>query len=148
MATAKNLIASKNVEKNFSVESTDTVFKALEVMASAHIGAVLVTENEKIVGIFTERDYARKGELKGHVAKDTLIRDLMTKQMLTVETDTSVDQCMALMKKYGIRHLPVIENDKLVGVVSMRDVVAVLMADRESTIKGLENYILGSGFAT
>jgi len=148
MATVKNLIDQKNVGKNFSVECTDTVLKALEVMADANIGAVLVTEGNKITGIFTERDYARKGELKGLVAKDAQIRDVMTEKMITVKTSTSVDQCMALMKEYGIRHLPVVDDDKLVGLVSMRDVVSALMADRESTIKGLENYILGSGFAT
>ena len=148
MATVKQLISSKSNRTNYSVECTDTVLKALEVMANANIGAVLVTENEKIVGIFTERDYVKKGELKGHTAKETHVRDLMTEQMITVTTDTSVDHCMGLMRDYKIRHLPVVEHDKLIGLVSMRDVVAVLMEDRESTIKGLENYILGSGFAT
>ena len=148
MATVKNLIDSKQVEVNYSVTYTDTVLKALATMSDANIGAVLVTEDEKIVGIFTERDYARKGELHGSVANNTPVKDLMTEKMITVTTATSVDQCMALMKEYSVRHLPVVEDDKLVGVVSMRDVVAVLMADRESTIKGLENYILGSGFAT
>ena len=77
-----------------------------------------------------------------------LVRDLMTEQMLTVTPDTSMDQCMALMKQYHIRHLPVVENDTVVGMVSMRDVVDTILSDHESTIKGLENYILGSGFAT
>lgn len=148
MATVKNLIDSKKIEKNYSISCTDTVLKAVEVMAEANIGAVLVTENEKIVGIFTERDYTRKGELQGRSAKTTLVQEVMTEQMITVTTNTSVDQCMVLMKDYGVRHLPVVEEGKLIGLVSMRDVVAVLMADRESTIKGLENYILGSGFST
>lgn len=148
MATVRTLMNTKKDETNYTVDGNDNVLKALEVMANANIGAVLVTEGGKITGIFTERDYIRKGELLGRSAKTTLVKELMTEKMVTVTTDTSMDQCMALMKEYRIRHLPVVENDKLIGVVSMRDVVAVIMADRESTIKGLENYILGSGFAT
>ncbi|GAB4504880.1 MAG: CBS domain-containing protein [Anaerolineales bacterium] len=148
MATVRTLMNIKKDDTNYTVDCNDKVIKALEVMASANIGAVLVAEGGKITGIFTERDYTRKGELMGRSAKTTAVKELMTEQMITVTTDTSLDQCMALMKQYNIRHLPVVENDKLVGLVSMRDVVAVLIADRESTIKGLENYILGSGFAT
>lgn len=148
MATVKQLISTKNYGANYSVDCTDTVLKALEIMAEANISAVMVTENDKVVGIFTERDYSRKGELKGLSAKSTPVRDLMTEQMITVTPETSIDQCMGLMQQYRIRHLPVIENDTMVGMVSMRDVVATILSDRESTIKGLENYILGSGFAT
>ena len=148
MATVKHLIESKKIEKNYSVAHTDSVLNALELMAEVNIGAVLVTEGEKIVGIFSERDYARKVELRGKESKNTPIKDVMTKQMITVTTDTTVNQCMALMKQHSIRHLPVVENDKLIGLVSMRDVVVVIIKESESTIKGLENYILGSGFAT
>ena len=148
MATVKQLISKKSDGTNYAVECTDNVFKALQIMAEANISAVMVTEDDKVVGIFTERDYSRKGELKGQAAKNTAVQDLMTEQMLTVTPDTSVDQCMGLMMQYRIRHLPVIDQDKLVGMVSMRDVVSVLLSERESTIKGLENYILGSGFAT
>ncbi len=148
MATVKTLMNTKKDTTNYTVDCNDKVIKALELMANANIGAVLVTEGDKITGIFTERDYVRKGELMGRSAKTTAVKELMTEKMVTVTTNTSMDECMALMKQYNIRHLPVVENDKLVGLVSMRDVVAVLMADRESTIKGLENYILGSGFAT
>jgi len=148
MATVKTLMNAKKDATNYTVDCNDKVIKALEVMVNANIGAVLVTEGDKITGIFTERDYVRKGELMGRSAKTTAVKELMTEKMVTVTTSTSMDECMALMKQYNIRHLPVVENDKLVGLVSMRDVVAVLMADRESTIKGLENYILGSGFAT
>jgi CBS domain-containing protein len=109
---------------------------------------VMVAEKGKIAGIFTERDYSRKCELKGLSAKNTSVRNLMTEKMLTVTPETSIDQCMGLMNQYHIRHLPVIKDDKMVGMVSMRDVVDVLISERESTIKGLENYILGSGFAT
>ena len=148
MATVKQLMSTKSDGTNYTVDCNDNVFKALEIMAEADISAVMVTEDEKIVGIFTERDYSRKCELKGLSAKDTSVRDLMTKQMLTVTSETSMDQCMGLMKQYHIRHLPVVDNEKMVGMISMRDVVDVLISERESTIKGLENYILGSGFAT
>ena len=148
MATVKQLMSTKTNGANYAVDYDDTVFKALEIMAEANISAVMVTEGDKIVGIFTERDYSRKCELKGLSAKNTKVHDLMTEQMLTVSPETSMDQCMGLMKQYHIRHLPVLENDKMVGMVSMRDVVDVLISERESTIKGLENYILGSGFAT
>jgi CBS domain-containing protein len=148
MATVKQLISTKSDGTNYSVECTDNVLKALEIMAEADISAVMVTESEKIVGIFTERDYSRKCELKRLSAKDISVQDLMTEQILTVTPETSMDQCMGLMKQYHIRHLPVLENDKMVGMVSMRDVVDILISERESTIKGLENYILGSGFAT
>ena len=148
MATVKQLMSTKTDGTNYTIDYNDNVFKALEIMADADISAVMVTEDEKIVGIFTERDYSRKCELKGLSAKGTSVRDLMTEQMLTVTSETSMDQCMGLMKQYHIRHLPVVDNEKMVGMVSMRDVVDVLISERESTIKGLENYILGSGFAT
>jgi CBS domain-containing protein len=148
MATVSQLMSKKSDGTNYSVESTDNIFKALEIMSDANISAVMVTESEKIIGIFTERDYTRKCELKGLSAKDTPVRDLMTEKMLTVTLDTSIDQCMELMKQYRIRHLPVIEDDTMVGMVSMRDVVEIILSDHESAIKGLENYILSSGFST
>jgi len=148
MATVKQLMSKKSDGTNYAVEYTDNVLEALKIMAEGNTSAVMITEGDKIVGIFTERDYSRKGELEGKIAKTTLVQDLMTEQMITVTPETSLDQCMGLMKQYRIRHLPVIENDKMVGMVSMRDVVDAILSDRESTIKGLENYILGSGFAT
>jgi len=148
MATVKQLIDAKGGGKNYSMDSSGTVLKALEIMAEANISAVMGTEDDRIVGIFTERDYSRKCELKGFSADTTMIKDVMTKQMMTVTQETSLDQCMKLMNQYHIRHLPVIENDTMVGMVSMRDVVDVLLSDQESTIQGLENYILSSGFAT
>ena len=148
MTTVRKLLETKEITINISVPSNDTVLKALKVMADAHIGAVLITEGGKIIGIYTERDYLYRGELEGRIAKDTLIKDVMTPRMYTATMDTSVDQCMALMKNYGIRHLPVVENDQLVGLVSMRDVMVAAIAEKESEIKGLENYIIGSGFSS
>ncbi|MCP4139947.1 MAG: CBS domain-containing protein [Chloroflexi bacterium] len=148
MAIVKDLIEAKKDGSNYSIEGTESVLKAIGVMASANISAVLITEEGKIVGIFTERDYIRKGELQGICADKTQVKDLMTKEMITVTTDTSVEQCTALMMKHNIRHLPIVDENQLVGVLSMRDVIKTVLADRESTIIGLENYILGSGFAT
>lgn len=146
MTTVRKLLEAKESPTNFSVEATQTVLEALKVMAKAQIGAVLVTENGKIIGIYTERDYLFKGELEGRLAKDTQIKDVMVPRMITVTNSTTVDQCMGLMKQYHIRHLPVVENDQLIGLVSMRDVMMAAIENKDSEIRGLENYIMGSGF--
>ncbi|MBM4426871.1 MAG: CBS domain-containing protein [Chloroflexi bacterium] len=146
MTTVRNLLESKESATNFSVEASGSVLDAIKAMAEAHIGAVLVKDGGKIVGIFTERDYLIKGELEGRTAKNTKVGDVMTSKMMTVTMDTSVEQCMGLMNQYRIRHLPVVENDQLVGLVSIRDVMVAALQNRESEIRGLENYIMGSGF--
>ncbi len=146
MTTVRKLLEAKETAKNFSVEASQTVLDALKVMAEAHIGAILVTENGKIIGIYTERDYLYKGEIEGRSAKETKLKDVMVSKMITVTNDTTVEQCMGLMKQYRIRHLPVVEQDQLIGLVSMRDVMLAAIENKESEIRGLENYILGSGF--
>jgi len=146
MTTVRKLLEAKGDASNYSVSAGDTVLQALKVMADANIGAVLVTDQKKIVGIYTERDYLQKGEMEGRRADSTLIKDVMTSDMYTVTPDTSMDQCMALMDAYHIRHLPVVENDQLVGLISIRDVMGAALENKESEIKGLENYIMGSGF--
>lgn len=147
MTTVRKLLEAKGKAGNYSVSAEDTVLQALKVMASAGVGAVLVTEGKKIVGIYTERDYVQKGELEGRKADSTLVKDVMTAGMYTVTMNTSVEQCMALMEAHHIRHLPVVENDQLVGIVSIRDVMGAVLQNKESEIKGLENYIMGSGFS-
>ena len=146
MTTVRKLLESKETAKNFSVEASQTVLDALKVMVEAHIGAILVTENGKIIGIYTERDYLYKGEIEGRNAKETKLKDVMVSKMITVTNETTVEQCMGLMKQYRIRHLPVVEHDQLIGLVSMRDVMVAAIENKESEIRGLENYILGSGF--
>jgi CBS domain-containing protein len=146
MTTVRKLLESKELAKNYSVASTDTVLQAIKIMAEVHIGALLVTEGGKIVGIYTERDYLYKGENEGRAAKDTKIKDVMVSKMITVTMDTTVEQCMGLMKQFNVRHLPVVENDQLIGLVSMRDVMFTALENKESEIRGLENYIMGSGF--
>ncbi len=147
MTTVRRLLETKEGASNFAVSTNDMVLNALKVMNDARVGAVLVTENHKIVGIFTERDYLQKGEMACRVAKSTMVKDVMTHEMYTVNMETSVEQCMALMDEHHFRHLPVVENDHLVGIVSIRDVLNALLKNKEIEIKGLENYIMGSGFA-
>ena len=146
MTTVKSLLRAKGDASNYSVSGSDTVLDALKLMADEHIGAVLVTEGSKIVGIYTERDYVQKGEVEEREAGETLVKDVMTSGMYTVHTDTSVEQCMALMDAHHIRHLPVVEEGQLVGLVSIRDVMVAALENKESEIKGLENYLLASGF--
>jgi CBS domain-containing protein len=147
MTTVRKLLEAKGKAGNYSVPADATVLQALKMMAERRIGAVLVTDEKKIVGIYTERDYVQKGELEGRRAESTLVKDVMTAGMYTVTMDTSVEQCMALMEAHHIRHLPVVEKDQLVGLVSIRDVMKAALESKDSEIKGLENYIIGSGFS-
>lgn len=118
-----------------------TVFKAIQIMCEKNIGGLLITDNGKLVGIFTERDYARKLILKGKSSKDTLIKELMTENPFTVSPDNSIDDCMQMMSDKRIRHLPVVENDKLIGMISIGDVVRHIMQEQKDIIEHLEAYI-------
>lgn len=146
MATVKHLVDSKTDSTHYAIKASETVLKALRVMAAATIGSVLVMDEGRIIGIFTERDYVLRGELEGHTAANTLVRDVMTPELYTVTSNTSIDECMALMLKHHIRHLPVVDEGALVGIVSIRDVVAAALEERESKIDGLEKFIQASGF--
>jgi CBS domain-containing protein len=146
MITVKMLMDSKKDTAMYSVSPTDTVYHALEVMAQANIGAVLVCDHEQMVGIFTERDYARKIILMGRQSLDTQIQEIMTKEMVTVQPEATLEECMAMMTKHRIRHLPVMERGRLVGMISMRDVVDTIIASKDSLITDLENYITGKGY--
>jgi len=146
MTTVRKLLETKASETTFSIASTDTVLQAVKKMTEVHVGALLVKEGEKIVGIYTERDYLYKGENEGRLAKDTKIKDVMTARMITVTKDATAEECVELFKQYNIRHLPVVENNQLIGMVSMRDVIAAAFENKESEIRGLENYIMGTGF--
>ena len=147
MITVRKLLEEKKQEENvYSVGVDDTVLQALRVMAAADTGAVLVSEGDQYVGIFTERDYARDGELKGQFAKDTLVKDVMSQILYSVKPETTVHDCMELMTKYRIRHLPVVSNARVIGLVSIGDVVRAVKDEDESTINNLENYIQGTGY--
>ena len=123
-----------------------SAFDALEIMEEKNVGALLVVENGRLIGVFSERDYARKVILKGKSSKNTLVRDIMSNAPITVSLATSLRDCMVLMTDKHIRHLPVIENDAIMGVLSMRDVVNTIISDQESTIEELEEYIAGTGY--
>jgi len=143
MTTVRDLIKAKGKKETYSVGATETVYRAVEMMAEANIGALLVTEGERIVGICTERDYARKIVLKGHDSRKTLVKEIMTEAMITVKPETTLEQCMALMSQNHIRHLPVVENGHLTGMISIGDVVQSMIAAKENEISGLQEYIEG-----
>ncbi len=142
MYTVRHLLQSKN-SRVWSVSPSGTVYEALELMAAQNIGALLVLEKDKIVGIFTERDYARKVVLKGKTSKTVTVGELMTTEVLYVNPDDTIENCMAIMTDKRARHLPVMENGKLIGVVSIGDVVKAIISDREFMIRELERYITG-----
>jgi len=121
-----------------------TVFEALELMAEKEIGALLIFDDDQLVGIFSERDYARKIILKGKSSHDTRVNEIMTKQVVCVRLDQSMTDCMALMTDKHIRHLPVLDDEKIVGVISIGDVVKEIISEQEFIIEQMENYITGS----
>ncbi len=142
MSTVKDILSKKD-PNIYTISPDETVFNALKVMAEKNIGALIVTDGEQVQGIFSERDYARKVILKGKSSKDIKVSEIMTPKVLVVTPQNTVDECMALMTEKHVRHLPVIENDKLVGVVSIGDIVKQVIADHKFTIKELEKYISG-----
>lgn len=143
MATVAQVLNSKPDQTVYTIAATASVFDAIKMMADKHIGAVIVTEGDEIVGIMTERDYARKVVLMDRASKQTPVRDIMTSQVRYVRPDQTTDDCMALMTERRMRHLPVIENDRLIGMVSIGDLVKNIIAEQQFTIQQLEFYIHG-----
>lgn len=127
----------------FSLTPDQTVHDALVLMAEKNTGSILVTENGKLVGIFTERDYARKVNLKGRSSNTTAIKDVMTANPFTVAMDSTIEQCMALMSSKKIRHLPVVDGETLIGVISIGDVINFIIEEQKGIIEQLEHYITG-----
>ena len=128
-----------------AVDPSATVYEALELMSRKNVGALPVLEDGLVIGVFSERDYARKIILLGRASKNTIVRALMKTPPITVTPMTSVQECMKLMSEHHVRHLPVINGDVLVGVMSMRDMVNAIISDQEATIAQLEDYISGEG---
>ncbi len=143
MKSVRQVLPSKS-RAVWSVSPSQSVFEALQLMAEKDIGAVLVLEEGKVVGIFSERDYARKVILKGKSSKETAVGELMTRDVLYVRPEQSIEECMALMTDKHVRHLPVMENDKLLGIVTIGDIVKAVISEQQFTIRELENYITGS----
>ena len=125
----------------FSVTTSVTVYDALKAMGEKNIGALLIMEDEKLLGIFSERDYARKIILKGKNSHETLVKEIMTENVISVKPDDNIDTCMELMSGKKIRHLPVVDGEKVTGVISITDVVTAIIAAQKETISLLHNYI-------
>ena len=140
MGKVRNILQSKN-ESIFTVGPDITVYRAIELMCQKNIGAIIIEDDGRLAGIFTERDYARKVVLKGRSSKDTLVSELMTRDPFTVNSDTSVDDCMALMNDKHIRHLPVVDKGTIMGVVSVGDIIRFMIDEQRTIIEHLENYI-------
>ena len=140
MKTVQQLLEAKRYSV-VSVSPGDTVLDALKVMAEKEIGAVIVIEDGHLTGIFSERDYARKVVLQGKASKDTPVREIMTEKVVCVSPDQTIEDCMGLMTDKRIRHLPVLEHKKVIGVVSIGDVVKEMLYEKEFVIQQLESYI-------
>ena len=141
MQPVKNVLQEKGKDI-WSIDPDASVFDAIELMAQKEVGALLVLDGEKLAGIVSERDYTRKVILKGQSSKETMIRSIMTSPVICTDADQDIKICMSLMTTKGIRHLPVLENHKLAGIVSLGDLVKAIIAEQESEIRGLESYIL------
>lgn len=142
MGTVNHLLKSKGAAV-WSVAPDDTVFRALEIMAEKNVGALPVVEKDQLVGIFSERDYARKVVLLGRASKSTAVKELMTARVFHVKPQRSIQDCMHLMTSRHIRHLPVMERGKLIGIVTIGDVVKQMLSEQTRTIENLETYIAG-----
>lgn len=142
MRTVEQLLQVKGGDI-WSIAPQETAYRALQIMAETNVGALLVMENEKVVGIFSERDYARKVILKDKSSKNTSVSELMTREVVYIDADATLEESMALMTAKHIRHLPVLQRDRLIGLVTLGDVVRQLISDQQFAIRELEKYITG-----
>jgi CBS domain-containing protein len=140
MKKVSEILAHKGASV-ISVKPTTRVLDALQLMADKNIGSVMVMENETYHGLLTERDYARKVILKGKSSADTLVQDILSNDLPQISLDTSVDNCMQLMSQKNLRYLPVFDKEKIIGIISINDVIKAVMANQQDTITALENYI-------
>jgi CBS domain-containing protein len=140
----RQILQKKKINALFSVSSDTTVYNALVEMADKNIGAVLVIDNEKLSGIFSERDYARKIVLKGLHSDETLVKDVMTSKVITIDLEDKLEDAMQIMSDKHIRHLPVMDGQQLIGIISINDLVSTLINEQKSQIASLESYISGS----
>jgi CBS domain-containing protein len=127
----------------YSISPDDTVYDALKLMAEKNVGALLVLDGDRLAGIISERDYARKIILKDKLSKETRVKEIMTTEILTVTPAMDLDECMELITDKRLRHLPVVENDRVLGIISIGDIVKGIIDHKESVIEQLESYIKG-----
>ena len=146
MKIVAHILKSKPDQTVFSILPTASVFDAVKLMAERGIGALLVMEGEKIVGIVSERDYARKIILMGRSSRETPVRDIMTSPVMYVRPDQTSDECMALMTENRLRHLPVMDSGKLIGLISIGDLVKDIISEQQFIIQQLEHYIRGERY--
>lgn len=144
MISVKKLLEGKKTNAILSVTPENVVIEALNLMAEKNIGAVLVMDGDRLIGIFSERDYARKGIIQGRKAKSTPVTEVMTANVFTVSPDMDIEDCMQLFSDKRIRHLPVLFDDKIVGMLSIGDIVSAIMAEQKDHISFLEQYISGT----
>lgn len=140
MKQVKHILETKSVDI-FSVSQATSVLEALKIMLDKNISALLIMDDNQLQGIFTERDYARKIILQGKSSKDTQIKEVMTAELKTITPNDSIDNCMQIMSNLHIRHLPVLENGKVMGMISIGDVVKFIISDQKQTIEHLQSYI-------
>ena len=145
MATARDLLRAKTRSDIFSVAPDDTILEALKVMAEKNVGAALVMNGDKVEGILSERDIVRKVDLLGKTSATTRVREIMTEKVLYILPNQSLEDCMEIMTEKRIRHLPVMENEHLLGVISIGDVLREVIHEQKFMIGQLEHYITGSG---
>ena len=144
VTTVREIVKTKAHQNIWTITPQDSVFDAISLMALHNIGALLVLDSDRIVGLVSERDYARKVILEGRSSKSTKVNDIMSTRVLFIGPDETAEQCMALMTEKRIRHLPVLENDELVGLISMGDIVKAIIDDKSFLIDQLTHYITGS----
>ena len=140
MISVRQLLDRKG-RQIFSIAPGDAVLAAIRLMAERHVGALLVMEGDTLAGIVSERDYARKVILMGRSSADTPVRDIMSTPVLTVQPEATVEKCMQLMTEHRVRHLPVVEGRRVVGMVSIGDLVKAVIAEQQQQIEQLESYI-------
>ena len=146
MKNVRDVLNAKGNSDTFSISPNDTVFDAIKLMSEKGVGALLVTDNDDLVGIVSERDYLKKVALMGRTSKTTVVSEIMTANPFTVSPDANMEDCMQLMTNKRIRHLPVVENDKLVAMISIRDLLESTRQGQKYLIQQLEQYIRGESY--
>jgi CBS domain-containing protein len=142
MTTVRDILDRKG-HQVWTIQPDESVYRALEVMSDHNVGALMVMDGERLIGVMSERDYARKIALAGRASRVTTVRDIMTSDVLCIAPHTRIEECMALMTEKTVRHLPVVDGDHVDGIISIGDVVKATIMDQEFVIEQLEHFIAG-----